>query len=78
MTGLFQFLAKLTDLVAFIWKRKAEKNDKPETKDANARKAIENEILHDDDAAANTRIHDALFRLRMRRNSQTESDKRGS
>jgi hypothetical protein len=75
--GLFQLLAKLTGLISFLWKRKAAHNDKPETKDANARKAVENEILHDDEGAANARVSDALFRYRMRNNREAKNHKRG-
>jgi hypothetical protein len=78
VTGLFKFLATLTGLISFLWKRKAAHNDKPETKDANARKAVENEILKDDEGAANRRVSDALFRYRMHRNREAKNHKRGS
>jgi hypothetical protein len=67
--GVFSFLTRVTELVTFVWKRKAQKNDLPETKDEQARNAIHREVAKDDEAAANVRIADSLFRLRMRKNA---------
>jgi hypothetical protein len=67
MKGMFAFLAEALKFLNWWAPRRAAKNDAPETKDANNRKAIENEILKDDEAAANKRVHDALFRLRNRK-----------
>jgi hypothetical protein len=69
MTGLFKFLAVLTDLVSFVWKRKAAKNDDPVNKAEKWRNEVQNEIATDNEDAANARVTDALARFRMRPNS---------
>lgn len=74
MTGIFEFLAKLLDVSTWGIKRRAAHNDKRETKDANKRAEIENEILNDDEEGANARVSDALFRLRMRDNEKANGD----
>jgi hypothetical protein len=73
MKGMFAFLAEALKFLNWWAPRRAAKNDAPETKDANNRKAIENEILKDDEAAANVRMRDTLDRLR---NREASGDKR--
>jgi hypothetical protein len=73
MKGMFAFLAEALKFLNWWAPRRAAKNDAPETKDANNRKAVENEILKDDEAAANVRMRDTLDRLR---NREASGDKR--
>ena len=76
MKGLFAAIAEALKFLNWWAPRRAAHNDKPETKDAKARNEVEREILNDDEAGANRRVADALFRLRMR-NSRAAKDNPG-
>lgn len=67
-------VAEIGKLVNTILGRRIAHNDRPETKAANRRAAIENEILNDDEAGANVRLNDDLFFLRMRRNAEASDN----
>jgi hypothetical protein len=70
MNGWGAAVAKFLEALFWGIKRRADHNDKPETKDAKRREQVENEILNDDEDAANARVADDLFRLRMHRNAK--------
>lgn len=67
-------VAKAFELILFGWKRRTAHNDKPETQNAKRRKQVESEILNDDEDAANVRVADDLFKLRMHRNAQASNN----
>lgn len=73
MSGWGEAVAQLLKLVNSIFGRRTAHKDKPETKNAERREQVENEILKDDEAAANARVDDDLFKLRMHRNAQAKN-----
>jgi hypothetical protein len=72
MSGWGEAVAKVAQIILALMGRRAAHNDKPETQNANRRAEVEKEILNDDEAAANARVADDLFRLRMQRNAQAK------
>jgi hypothetical protein len=51
-----------------IWKRVTAKKDDPINKAEKWKEQVHNEVANDDEAGANARVSDALFRYRMRKN----------